>query len=88
MIYRQLWDILARNGLERIEAAGKPFDPHFHQAIERVETTEHPDGTVVEVLQDGFVSTTRVCVRAWCAYRCTPMAASPPRSGTASSFLR
>ena len=60
LIHRQLWDILARNGLERILAEGKPFDPHYHQAIERVESTEHPEGTVVDVLQDGFLLHERV----------------------------
>ena len=60
LIHRQLWDILARNGLERIQAEGKPFDPHYHQAIERVESSEHPEGTVVDVLQDGFVLHERV----------------------------
>jgi molecular chaperone GrpE len=60
LIYRQLLDVLARQGLERIQAAGKPFDPNFHQAIERVETREHADGTVVSVLQDGFVFHGRV----------------------------
>jgi len=54
LIYKGLWDTLARHGLERIEATGKPFDPHVHQAIDRVETREHPDGTVVEVLQEGY----------------------------------
>ena len=54
LIYRQLWDTLSRHGLERIAAAGKPFDPHYHQAIERVESDEYPEGTVVDVLQDGF----------------------------------
>jgi len=60
MTYRQLWDALARHGLERIAAAGKPFDPHYHQAIERVESDDHPEGTVLEVLQDGFVFHGRV----------------------------
>ena len=60
LIYRQLWETLARHGLERIAAAGKPFDPHYHQAIERVESNEHPDGTVLEVMQDGFVFHGRV----------------------------
>jgi len=54
LIYRQLWDALARLGLERIEAEGKPFDPHHHQAVERVESKEHEDGTVLEVLQQGY----------------------------------
>jgi molecular chaperone GrpE len=60
LIYRQLWDTLARHGLLRIEAAGKPFDPHYHQAIERVESGEYPDGTVLDVLQDGFLFHGRV----------------------------
>lgn len=60
MTYRQLWDTLARHGLERIAAAGKPFDPHCHQAIERVESDDHPEGTVLDVLQDGFVFHGRV----------------------------
>jgi molecular chaperone GrpE len=60
MMYRQLWDTLARHGLERIAAAGKPFDPHFHQAIERVASDDHPEGTVLDVLQDGFVFHGRV----------------------------
>jgi molecular chaperone GrpE len=60
LIYRQLWETLARTGLERIQAEGKPFDPHYHQAIERVESAEHPEGTVVDVLQDGFLLHGRV----------------------------
>lgn len=60
LIYHQLSDALARHGLERIVAAGKQFDPHFHQAIERVETREYPEGMVVEVLQDGFLFHGRV----------------------------
>jgi len=60
LIYRQLWDTLARHGLERIAAAGKPFDPHYHQGIERVESADHPEGTVLDVLQDGFLFHGRV----------------------------
>jgi molecular chaperone GrpE len=60
LIYRQTWDILARHGLERIAAAGKTFDPNFHQAIQRVETSEHPDDTVLEVVQDGYLYHGRV----------------------------
>ena len=60
LIYRQLWDTLARHGLERIVASGKPFDPYYHQAIERVESAEHPEGTILDVLQDGFLFHGRV----------------------------
>jgi molecular chaperone GrpE len=55
LIYRQLLDHLARLGAERIEPVGSPFDPHLHQAVERTETTEHEDGTILEVFQPGYV---------------------------------
>jgi len=60
LIYRQLADALAKQGLVRIESAGKEFNPHFHHAIERVVTSEHPDGTVISELQPGYVFHNRV----------------------------
>jgi len=55
LIYRQLFDALARYGLEPIEALGKRFDPHLHHAIERVESAEHDDDTIVEERQRGYL---------------------------------
>jgi molecular chaperone GrpE len=55
LIRKQLWDAIARHGVQRIEAAGKIFDPHQHQAIERLETDEVPDGSIVTVFQDGYL---------------------------------
>ena len=60
LIYRQLLESLARFGVERIEAMGRPFDPHVHQAVERVESSEHEDGTVVEDLRHGYKLRERV----------------------------
>jgi molecular chaperone GrpE len=60
LIRRQLSDLLTKQGLERIESVGKEFNPHLHHAIERVETTEHPDGTVVGELQPGYTFHGRV----------------------------
>lgn len=54
LIRKQLWDTIAKHGVQRIEAAGKMFDPNLHQAIERFETEEVPDGTIVSVFQDGY----------------------------------
>jgi molecular chaperone GrpE len=54
LIYRQLWDTLSKNGLERILASGKNFDPHVHEAIERVETRDFPDNAIIEVVQEGY----------------------------------
>ncbi len=54
LIYRQLRDALERQGLNRIEAEGKTFDPHLHHAVERVESEDYEDGEVLEVLQPGY----------------------------------
>jgi molecular chaperone GrpE len=60
LIYRQLIDNLAKLGVERIDPLGKPFDPHLHQAMDRLETTDHEDGTIVQVFQPGYVFHGRV----------------------------
>jgi len=60
LIYKQLLDNLARLGAERIEPLGQTFDPHQHQAMDRVETSQHPDGTILEVFQPGYLFHGRV----------------------------
>jgi molecular chaperone GrpE len=54
LIYRQLMDNVAKLGAKRIDPLGKAFDPHLHQAMDRAETTEHPDGTILAVFQPGY----------------------------------
>ena len=60
LIYKQLLDNLAKLGVERTEPLGQPFDPHQHQAMDRTETTEHEDGTILQVFQPGYVFHGRV----------------------------
>jgi molecular chaperone GrpE len=60
LIYKQLIDNLTRLGAERVDPVGKPFDPHLHQAVDRAETTEHADGTILQVFQPGYVFHGRV----------------------------
>ncbi|THF75051.1 nucleotide exchange factor GrpE [Cohnella fermenti] len=55
MIYRQLWQVLEGEGLKEMDAVGQPFDPEFHQAIMQVESEEYAEGTVVEVVQSGYI---------------------------------
>ena len=54
MIYNRMFESLKKLGLEPIESAGKPFDPHQHQAIDRVETDEAADNTVLSEYQRGY----------------------------------
>jgi len=47
-------DNVAKLGAKRIDPLGKTFDPHLHQAMDRAETTEHADGTILTVFQPGY----------------------------------
>jgi len=60
LIYKQLLDNVTKLGAERIDPVGKPFDPHLHQAMDRTETTEEKDGTILQVFQPGYVFHGRV----------------------------
>ena len=60
LIYKQLLDNIAKLGVERIDPVGKPFDPHLHEAMDRTETTEEKDGTILQVFQPGYVFHGRV----------------------------
>lgn len=54
LIYKQFADVLEKQGVERIDATGKEFDPNLHHAIEKVESTDYPDHTVMTVFQAGY----------------------------------
>jgi molecular chaperone GrpE len=54
-VYRQIQDLLTREGVTSIEAVGEPFDPNLHNAVLREETTEYPENSVIEELQKGYV---------------------------------
>jgi len=42
-------------GLRQLEAAGKPFDPHFHEAMFTEPVPEHTEAMVLEELQTGYM---------------------------------
>lgn len=54
LIYKQLQDALSKLGVRPVPAKGQRFDPHVHEAIEMVETTEVPDHQVLDELQRGY----------------------------------
>ena len=49
----QLDKTLAELGVKKIEALGKKFDPHLHEAVKEVES-DSEDGTIIDELQSGF----------------------------------
>jgi len=54
MVSTQLKDILGSRGLKPIEAVGKKFDPHYHEAMMMTPTDEYPYNTVIEEFQQGY----------------------------------
>ncbi len=54
MILSQFKDTLANNGVVAIKSEGMAFDPHYHEAIEVLETSEFAPGTVVAETLKGY----------------------------------
>ena len=55
LVQNQLTCCLEKHGVEAIEAAGKDFDPNFHEAMLQVESPEHKDKEVVEEFEKGYL---------------------------------
>jgi molecular chaperone GrpE len=55
MVLKGLLDILGRHGVVPISAMGQPFDPGKHEAMAQVESSEHPQNTVVEEHHKGYL---------------------------------
>lgn len=55
IVAKQFVDTLERMGIKRIAAVGKPFDPSVHEAIQQIESTEHPAGVVIAEVQPGYM---------------------------------
>ncbi len=55
MVSIKLKDILGSRGLKPIEAVGKKFDPHYHEAMMMTPTDEYPYNTVIEEFQQGYM---------------------------------
>lgn len=60
MIYNGIVEALKNEGVEAIEAVGKEFDPHLHQAVMQVQDENFASNIVVEEFQKGYVLKDRV----------------------------
>jgi molecular chaperone GrpE len=54
MVLKQLNDFLADNGLQPIDAEGRPFDPNLHEAIAHEPNESVPEGSVVRQMRRGY----------------------------------
>ena len=60
MIHKDLRDFLKQNGIDEIDAKGKLFNPHEHEAMMQEETDAHPEDHVIEEFQKGYTLNGRV----------------------------
>lgn len=60
MVLTHFKDVLSNNNVESFESVGKVFDPHFHEAVEMIETNEYPPGVIVEECLKGYKIGNRV----------------------------
>jgi len=52
--YDELKKVLAVRGIESFDPAGKPFDPHAHEAVMQEQSDKHPPMTVTQTFQQGY----------------------------------
>ena len=57
---RSLLNALEKNGVKKFDPSGEKFDPNFQQAMYEVPDTSVPPGTVVQVVQAGYMIGDRV----------------------------
>ena len=54
LVQKEFHRILECNGVARIKTEGEQFDPNVHEAVLMVETTEYPDGAILEEMRAGY----------------------------------
>jgi len=57
---RDMLKTLERHGVKRLDPQGQKFDPNLHQAMFEIPNAEVPNGTVLQVVQSGYVIGERV----------------------------
>jgi molecular chaperone GrpE len=77
MVLKQFVDVLGRVGITKVKTVGSSFDPQVHEAIQQVETNEHPVGTVVAEVQPGYVHGDRLV-------RAAMVVVAKPKAGATS----
>jgi molecular chaperone GrpE len=77
MVMKQFEGTLGRVGITKISAVGQPFDPSIHEAIQQVETDDHPAGQVVSEVQPGYMQGDKL-VRAAMVVVAKPKASPTP----------
>ena len=54
MVLRSLLDFLKTHGVTQLTSVGEPFDPQRHEAVDQIESSQHPPNTVVNEFHRGY----------------------------------
>jgi molecular chaperone GrpE len=60
LVSNRIFSCLEQIGLKSMKSVGEPFDPKFHEPVQQVETTEFPDGHVMQELRRGYLLSEKV----------------------------
>ena len=55
LIFKQLYNLLKTQGVEKIEAIEQQFDPKKHEALMQIVSDKHKEDTVIQVMQKGYM---------------------------------
>ena len=55
LTHKEILKVLERYGVQPVESIWKPFDPNYHEAVSQQPSEEHPDNTVLQELQKGYL---------------------------------
>jgi molecular chaperone GrpE len=83
---RGLLKALEKNGIRKIEPIGEKFDPNLHQAMYEVPDASVPSGTVVQVVQPGYVIGERILQPAMVAVSKGGPKAAPVTGGARNDY--
>jgi molecular chaperone GrpE len=72
LIYQKFTKFLQTQGVKEIEALGKEFDVHFHDALLQIARADVPPHTVIEVVDKGYMLNERVLRHAKVVVSTTP----------------
>jgi molecular chaperone GrpE len=60
LVVQQMDRVLSGHGAKAIPAAGQPFDPHLHEAVQQMPSEEQPPMTILQELERGYTLHDRV----------------------------
>ena len=59
LIYKQLTDLLTKEGVKKIEAMDQDFDPKYHEALTKIPSEKEED-KIIAVIQNGYMMNEKI----------------------------